>query len=141
MPQSNHMRHFRCAFDPIASALSKFLRTALIFPSDPIAAETHIAFQRNRTARAMVAPPNLIQRHGRGFTAKITTLSAYGHGQNAAKRGKHLQACPFDTGTMEWRQWRESFQSVTRPELNKPVSDPVEYAAFCNPFCLIGGLR
>ena len=90
----------------------------------------------------MVAAPNLIQHHGRGLTAKVTTPSAYEHGQNAAKRGKHLQACPFDTGTMEWRQWRKGFLSVTRPELNqKAVSNPVEHAAFCNTFCLIGGLQ
>jgi hypothetical protein len=106
------MHHFSDAFDPIASALSTFRRTALIFPSDPIAAEALLAFQRNCTARAMVAPPNLIQGSGRGFTAKLTTFSADEHGQNAARRGKHLQACPFDTGTMEWRQWREGFLSV-----------------------------
>ena len=144
MHRSNHMHHFWDAFDPIASALSTFRRTALIFPSDPIAAEAHAAFRRYRyrTARAMVAAPNLIQDHGRGLTAKVTTLSACEHGQNAAKRGKHLQACPFDTGTMEWRQWREGFLLVIRPELNqKAVSNPVEYAAFCNPFCLIGGLQ
>ena len=56
----------------------------MIFPNDPIAAEAHLAFQRSCTARAMVAPPNLIQGHGRRFTAKITTLSADEHGQNAA---------------------------------------------------------
>ena len=143
MHQSNEMHHFWDAFDPIASAaLSTFRRTALIFPSDPIAAEAPFQRNRYRTARAMVAAPNLIQDHGRGLTAKVTTLSACEHGQNAAKRGKHLQACPFDTGTMEWRQWREGFLLVIRPELNqKAVSNPVEYAAFCKPFCLIGGLQ
>lgn len=138
------MRHFWQAFDPIASALSTFRGTALIFPRDPIAAEAHTAFRRyrRRTGRAMVAAPNLIQHHGRGLTAKVTTPSADEHGQNAAKRGKHLQACPFDTGTMEWRQWRKGFLSVTRPELNqKAVSNPVEHAAFCTTFCLIGGLQ
>ena len=124
MHRSNHMHHFWHAFDPIASALSTFRGTALIFPSDPIAAEA-AAFRRYRTGRAMVAASNLIQHHRRGLTAKVTTLSAYEHGQNAAKRGKHLQACPFDTGTMEWRQWRESFLSVTRPELNRsPCQTP-----------------
>ena len=116
MHRSNHMHHFWTAFDPIASALSTFRGTALIFPSDPIAAEAHTAFRRYRRGRAMVAAPNLIQHHGRGLTAKVTTLSTYEHGQNAAKRGKHLQACPFDTGTMEWRQWREGFLSITRPD-------------------------
>ena len=115
MHRSNHMHHFWNAFDPIASALSTFRGTALIFPSDPIA-EAHTVFRRYRRGRAMVAAPNLIQHHGRGLTAKVTTLSTYDHGQNAAKRGKHLQACPFDTGTMEWRRWREGFLSITRPD-------------------------
>jgi hypothetical protein len=106
----------------------------LIFPNDPIAAEAHLAFQRSCTARAMVAPPNLIKGHGRRFTAKITTLSADEHGQNAAKRGKHLQACPFDTGTMEWRQWREGFLSV-RAQSN-PWSMPHSATHF-----VIGGLQ
>ena len=116
MHRSNHMHHFWRASDPIASALSTFRGTALIFPSDPIAAEAHTAFRRYRTGRAMVAAPNLIQHRGRGLTAKIITLSADEHGQNAAKRGKHLQACPFDTGTMGWRQWREGFLSILRPD-------------------------
>jgi hypothetical protein len=42
----------------------------------------------------------------------MTMLSAYEHGQNAAGRGKHLQA----TGTMEWGQWRDGFLAVARPE-------------------------
>ena len=25
------------------------------------------------------------------------------HGRNAAQRGKHIQSCPFDTGSPEWR--------------------------------------
>jgi len=58
------MRHFWQAFDPIASALSTFRGTALIFPSDPIAAEAPFQRNRYRTARAMVAAPNLIQDHG-----------------------------------------------------------------------------
>jgi hypothetical protein len=137
MHRSNQLHHFWDAFDPITSALSTFRGTTLIFPSDPIAAEAHTAFRRYR----MVAAPNLIQHHGRSLAAKVTTLSAYDHGQNAAKRGKHLQTCPFDTGTMEWRQWREGFLSITRLTDPKAVSNPVEYAAFCNPFCLIGGLQ
>ena len=35
--------------------------------------------------------------------------SAYEHGWNAARRGKHIQACPFDSGTAEWQQWRDGF--------------------------------
>jgi hypothetical protein len=115
MQRSNHMHNFRDAFDPIASASSTFRGTALIFSSDPIAATAHPAFRRYRTGRAMVGAPNLIQHHGRGPAAKVATLPAYDHGQNAAKRGKHLQACPFDTGTMEWRQWREGFLQ-SRPD-------------------------
>src|SRR6516225_136585 len=36
-------------------------------------------------------------------------ISAYEHGWNAARRGKHIQACPFDAGTAEWRAWRDGF--------------------------------
>jgi len=92
MHRSHHTHHFSHAFDPIASALFTFRAAALNFPSDPIAADAHASFRRYRTGRAMVAAPNLIQRHGRGLTAKITKLSAYEHGQNAATRRKHLQA-------------------------------------------------
>jgi hypothetical protein len=42
-------------------------------------------------------------------------ISAYEHGRHAAQHGKHIQACPFDTGTPEWREWRKGFcdESVT----------------------------
>ena len=36
-------------------------------------------------------------------------ISAYEHGQNAARRGKHIQASPFDAGTAEWQEWRDGF--------------------------------
>jgi ribosome modulation factor len=36
-------------------------------------------------------------------------ISAHEHGRNAARHGKHIQACPFDTGTTQWREWREGF--------------------------------
>jgi hypothetical protein len=36
-------------------------------------------------------------------------ISAYEHGRNAAQRGKHIQACPFDAGTDEWQEWRDGF--------------------------------
>jgi hypothetical protein len=36
-------------------------------------------------------------------------ISAYEHGWNAARRGKHIQACPFDAGTAEWQAWRDGF--------------------------------
>jgi hypothetical protein len=97
MHLSNHMHHFH--------------RAAVNLPTDPIAAEAHSAYRRYRTGRA--AATNSIQRYGTGLTAKIIMLSAFEHGQNAARHGKHLQACPFDTGTMEWRQWRDGFLAGT----------------------------
>jgi hypothetical protein len=39
--------------------------------------------------------------------------SAYEHDQNAAQHGKHNQACPFDTGTVDWREWREGSCDVS----------------------------
>jgi hypothetical protein len=36
-------------------------------------------------------------------------ISAYEHGWDAARRGKHIQACPFDSGTAEWQAWRDGF--------------------------------
>jgi len=36
-------------------------------------------------------------------------ISAYEHGRNATHHGKHIQACPFDTGTPQWREWRNGF--------------------------------
>jgi hypothetical protein len=36
-------------------------------------------------------------------------ISAYEHGWSAARRGKHIQACPFDAGTAEWQEWRNGF--------------------------------
>jgi hypothetical protein len=38
--------------------------------------------------------------------AGLTMISAYECGQNAAHHGKHIQACRFDTGTSEQREWR-----------------------------------
>ena len=110
MHRSSHMQHFRHAFDPIASALSTFSEFAMNRYAHPITAGTHTARQRYRRGRS--AAPNSIRRYGPTVTAKITTLSAYEHGQNAARRGKHLQACPFDTGTIEWGQWRDGFLTV-----------------------------
>ena len=36
-------------------------------------------------------------------------ISAYDHGWSAARRGKHIQASPFDAGTAEWQEWRNGF--------------------------------
>ena len=41
-------------------------------------------------------------------------ISAYEHGRNAAKHAKHIQACPFDTGTTEWREWRAAFRGLSQ---------------------------
>jgi hypothetical protein len=40
-------------------------------------------------------------------------ISAYEHGQNAAQHGKHIQACPFDLGTVQWREWCDGFMWLT----------------------------
>jgi ribosome modulation factor len=45
-----------------------------------------------------------------------TDTSAYEHGRNAAQHGKHIQACPFDTGTDEWRGWRQGFCDARKAE-------------------------
>jgi hypothetical protein len=37
-------------------------------------------------------------------------ISAYEHGRNAAQHGKHIQACPLDTGTAEWRELRKGWR-------------------------------
>jgi hypothetical protein len=41
-------------------------------------------------------------------------ISAYEHGQNAAKHAKHIQARPFDTGTTEWGEWRAGFRGLSQ---------------------------
>ena len=28
---------------------------------------------------------------------------------SSTRRGKHIQACPFDAGTAEWQEWRNGF--------------------------------
>jgi hypothetical protein len=45
-------------------------------------------------------------------------ISAYEHGRNAAKHGKHIQACPYDTGTTEWREWRAGFHGLSQTSSN-----------------------
>jgi len=46
-------------------------------------------------------------------------ISAYEHGRHAAQHAKHIHACPFDTGTSEWREWRKGFreESVTSSQV------------------------
>jgi len=39
----------------------------------------------------------------------VPEISAYQHGRTAAQHGEHIQACPFDAGTPEWREWRKGF--------------------------------
>jgi hypothetical protein len=38
-------------------------------------------------------------------------ISAHEHGQNAARHGKHIQAYPFDPGTV---QWCDGFMAYSR---------------------------
>ena len=45
--------------------------------------------------------------------------SAYEHGWNAARRGKHIQACPFDSGSAEWQQWRDGFVISARRRMQE----------------------
>ena len=47
--------------------------------------------------------------------------SAYEHGQNAARHGKHIQACPFDTGTAEWQEWRDGFRLSAGDHTQRPI--------------------
>ena len=44
---------------------------------------------------------------------RLTMISAYEHGRHATQHAKHIQACPFDTGTPEWREWRKGFCDKT----------------------------
>ena len=121
MHPPNRTRCFWQATDPTAPGRSIFHRADLNLPGDPLSAEEHAAFQNYPTGRTM--PP--IQ-HRLVSVARATTLSPYAHGQNAARRGKHVQACPFDTGTVEWRQWRDGFRAVFgRTEGSKAGSNPV----------------
>ena len=67
---------------------------------------------------------------------KANPLSAYEHGQNAATRRKHLQACPFDSGTVDWRQWRDGFLVIPFRDLSdfKALSNPVVAVPnYCKP--------
>ena len=89
LPNRTHC--FWQATDPTAPGRSIFHRADLM-PADPLLAEEDAAFQNYSTSQAM--PP--IQ-HKLVSVARATTLSPYAHGQNAARRGKHVQACPFDT--------------------------------------------
>ena len=42
-------------------------------------------------------------------------MTAYEHGQVAASHSKHIQACPFDTGTQQWKEWRAGYLYTPRP--------------------------
>ena len=50
-------------------------------------------------------------------------ISAYEHGGNAARHGKHIQACPFASGTTQWREWRSG--SIAGVALTDIVFEPV----------------
>jgi hypothetical protein len=50
-------------------------------------------------------------------------ITAYEHGQNEARPGKHVQANPFDCGTNDWVEWRNGYISVAdRPQLLKDAA-------------------
>jgi hypothetical protein len=51
-------------------------------------------------------------------------ISAYQHGRNAARHGRHIQACPFDTGTCEWHEWRDGFLLSAGAHLYGPIDAP-----------------
>jgi hypothetical protein len=109
MYPTNRTRCFWQVSDPTAPGRSIFHRADLNLPADPLLAEeSGAAFQSYPSGRAM--PPI---EHRLVSAARATTLSPYAHGQNAARHGKHVQACPFDTGTVEWRQWRDGFRAVS----------------------------
>lgn len=52
---------------------------------------------------------------------------AYGHGRVAFRHGQGLPDCPFESGTLVWKDWRvgwrdaRDFWGITQPaELHKP---------------------
>ncbi len=101
-------------FRPIALALSTFREAASNVPTYPIAEESHDVLQSHFPRSGRSASPHLMQICEPVFASASTTLSPYRHGQNAARRGKHIQACPFETGTVEWRRWRKGFHTAYR---------------------------
>ncbi len=132
MHRPNRTHCFWHATDPIAPARSIFHRAELNLPADPLPAEENTPFQNCRTGRAMRAASKSIEREQSVSVARATTLSAYAHGQNAARRGKHVQACPFDTGTVEWRQWRDGFRGIRPLGLSDRNVDQISVAVQCS---------
>jgi ribosome modulation factor len=55
-------------------------------------------------------------------------IPAYERGRAAAQHGKHVQACPFDTGTNEWRSWRDGFHDALSSS-----NDPARQLALRRP--------
>jgi hypothetical protein len=115
MHRANPTHCFWHATDPIAPARSIFHRAELNLPTDPLPAEENTTFRNYPIGRAMRGASKSIQYEQPVSAARPTTLWAYEHGQNAARRGKHVQACPFDAGTVEWREWRAGFRAVFGP--------------------------
>jgi hypothetical protein len=65
------------------------------------------------------------------YAIDLTMISPYEHGRNAARRGKHIQACPFDTGSAEWREWRDGFLMSARDHLyNRTRAAAVDTAEY-----------
>jgi hypothetical protein len=102
MHRSNHTHCFWHATDPTLPALSKFHRAELNLPTDPIPAEENTAVRNYLTGQRYARGIQINPARQPAPVGGPTTLSAYEHGQNAARRGKHVQACPFDAGTVEW---------------------------------------
>ena len=114
MHRPNRTHCFWHAGDSTALARSIFHRPERSRPAGPVPAGENTPFQHCPTGR-MMRGCNSIERQQPVSVARATALSVYAHGQNAARRGKHVQACPFDTGTVEWRQWRDGFRAVFGP--------------------------
>ena len=112
MHRSNHMHHFFGHFRSYRFSIVDVPQDCLDFSERSNRSRSTFSFSTQlhspRHGRAAEFDP----RPWTSFYRKNNNALTDEHGQNAAKRGKHLQACPFDTGTMEWRQWREGFLSV-----------------------------
>ena len=115
---------FGVAFNPVTSKWSSFRETTMAVLSEHRSElEAHAACRRYEAAlwRRMNARPLApiwrtapLDYLGTG----LTMISAYEHGRNAAKHAKHIQACPFDTGTIEWREWCAGFHGLSQTSSN-----------------------
>lgn len=86
MHRANPTHCFWHATDPIAPARSIFHRAELNLPTDPLPAEENTTFRNCPIGRAMRGASKSIQYEQPVSAARPTTLCAYEHGQNAARR-------------------------------------------------------